>query len=512
MNISFKNEAHQKVFLSAGIILLLCSLVVALSALILSEKISVLTIIGLATIALAFGSILVANYIGNKSLEDKKVTIEKLQAAEQKAVESFKAKTMLMAIAGHELRTPLNGIFGLAGLLQKSNLPKKETELVDSIYHSCKSLIKIISNILEFARIEAGQIKLENAEFSLNVVIHQVITTLSIQARDKNISLTHDIDKDVPQKIFGDASILSQILYTLVGNAIKFTAVGSVVLKVKVDMLDPGTLLRLQFSIEDTGIGMSKEQVQKLFLPFAAIQASGSSRGLGLAITQQLAKAMGGEIQVNSVPGQGTSCSFIANFYKFSEERFGSEEERQLQGADEHKEIVPIFLPENMPTIMVVDDNPTNLLVAQAMLERLGAKTIVANNGKEALYEYSNAKVDLILMDSQMPVMDGFETTRELRKNNARIPILAMTAYTSYEDQQKCFAYGMDGIIAKPVEISILTKELKKLLVPEANSVSEESLKNLESTIGPAGMANALRRRWFIPSEHSPEEKNDRFV
>ena len=195
MNISFKNEAHQKVFLSAGIILLLCSLVVALSALILSEKISVLTIIGLATIALAFGSILVANYIGNKSLEDKKVTIEKLQAAEQKAVESFKAKTMLMAIAGHELRTPLNGIFGLAGLLQKSNLPKKETELVDSIYHSCKSLIKIISNILEFARIEAGQIKLENAEFSLNVVIHQVITTLSIQARDKNISLTHDMTK-----------------------------------------------------------------------------------------------------------------------------------------------------------------------------------------------------------------------------------------------------------------------------------------------------------------------------
>lgn len=464
----------------------------------LDEKyISFLISIGVISGSLAFILILFALYFEKNVLKQKNQLLVSLQDSEKKAQEASKAKTMFLAVAGHELRTPLNGIIGLSELLRKSNLPEKENQFIDNIYHSGRSLLKIINNILEFAQIESGKIQFEYADFSLSAVVHQIVTSLSIKAHQKNINLSYVIDKNVPQKIYGDASRLSQVIYNLIGNAIKFTAIGSVTLKIKVLSIDKDNSLILHFIVEDTGIGMSPEKLKKLFLPFNSVQSQGTSgeigSGIGLAISMQLVKAMGGEIQVKSEQGNGSVFSFTAKFSKFSRETIGEIEQQQLQYPDEHQEIKPIFNKDNCPTILVVDDNSTNLLMAQAMIEKLGAKTIPATNGKEALYEFSNNKIDLILMDCQMPVMDGFEATRELRKQKITIPIIAMTANTAYEDQDKCFEAGMNGFIAKPISISLLANDLAKTLIPESDVVSLEVLKNLEATIGYQGMAKVVQ-------------------
>jgi signal transduction histidine kinase/CheY-like chemotaxis protein len=496
-------DVHLKIFLHLSVLLMTCSV-----AVLLSNKFIVLGIVGWV---LAYAIIVVMTLIGIKKIEEKKLIIANLQESEKQARESSQAKTKFLAMASHELLTPLNGIVGLSELLLKSKLPNEANRFIENIYLSGKDLMKLINNILEFSAVESGQVDLENTEFSLGAVIPQITTLLSMQASAKKINLSYAIDPNVPRKIFGDVSRLSQILYALIGNAIKFTAVGSVVLKVKVHSLNPEVALRLHFAVEDTGIGLSKEEMHKLFLPFNAIQSPERGHGLGLVISQQLARAMGGEIQVSSVQGQGSCFSFIANFYKFSEERFGNEEHQRWQMTEEHQEIHPIFTKDNEPTVLVVDDNPTNLLVAQAMLERLGAKTITASNGKEAIYEFLNKKIDLILIDCQMPVMDGFETTKDLRKNGARIPIIAMTARASTEDQQKCFDSGMNSFISKPVAIKLLSEELLKALAPVDSSVSDESLKKLEVSLGPAGMANALRRKWYVVPDSKSNDNANRF-
>ena len=376
------------------------------------------------------------------------------------------------------MRTPLNGIIGLSELLRKSSLPNKETEFIDNIYHAGRSLLKIINNILEFAKIETDKIELENAEFSLAIVLQQILLSLSISAQKKSIKLDYVVDKDVPYKVYGDASRLSQVVYNLIGNAIKFTAVGTVTLKLKVHSFDNENGITLLFSIEDTGIGMSPEDQRKLFLPFNAIQTQGTlgevGSGLGLAISAQIVKALGGEIHVKSQVGKGTVFSFTAKFSSFSKEKVENPLEQNLHYIDEHKEINKIFNYQITPNILVVDDNPTNLLMAQAMLERLGAYTITANNGKEAVYECNTHNIDLIHMDCQMPIMDGFEATRELRKQNIKIPILAMTANTAYEDQDKCFGAGMNGFIPKPISVAQLSSELLRFLSPDNLVISND--------------------------------------
>lgn len=424
--------------------------------------------------------VLLGVFLQKKELKEKEESIQSLLNSERslkesetalrdstrKALEESRGKTMFLAMAGHELRTPLNGIIGLAELLRKSNLGEKETSYADNIYYSGKSLLKTLNNTLEFAKIESGNIELENAEFNIFTIIDQIISTLSVEAKEKNLNLTYIIEKDVPQKIFGDSSRLSQIIYNLVGNAIKFTAIGSVTLKVKVQKIDPANCLHLLISVQDTGVGLAPEQMQKIFLPFNILQSKDEKdigAGLGLAISMQLAKAMGGEIHVTSEIGKGSIFSFEPIFSKYSQEKVG-EIEQQVTNKNEHKEIAPVFSNENKPVILVVDDNPTNLLMAQAMLEKLGAKTLVATNGKEAIYENSHTKVDLILMDCEMPVMDGFMTTRELRKLHFDTPILAMTAHTSREDRENCINAGMNGFIAKPISINLLASELNKAL------------------------------------------------
>jgi signal transduction histidine kinase/CheY-like chemotaxis protein len=440
------------------------------------EKIAVRHVSSLTMVRISIGvlillTILLAMYSEKQAQYKRDELFKLIQESELKALEASRAKTMFLAIASHELRTPLNGMIGLAELLRRSSLPQKEASFIDSIYNSGKLLIKIINNILEFAKIESGKIELEIGEFSLKTLVDQIIAVLSANAHEKNIILNYTIDKNIPSKVEGDASRLSQIIYNLVGNAIKFTAIGSVTLRINVKSLDPENGLILNFLIEDTGIGLTPTQQEKMFLPYNIIQSKGTSgelgSGLGMAISMQLVKALGGEIKVTSELQKGSCFSFTAIFSKFSKEKVGNFEKHPLVDNDEHKNVSAIFDKENIPTILVVDDNPTNLLLAQEILDRLGAKSIGATNGAEAITEYSNGKVDLILMDCQMPVMDGYQASRELRKLGATIPIWAMTANTANEDQGKFHDAGMNGFINKPISINSLSIKLKKTLAPE---------------------------------------------
>jgi signal transduction histidine kinase/CheY-like chemotaxis protein len=466
----------------------------------LAEKeMKFLLLLRIATGSLALVLIILAIYLEMLETKDRNAMFKLLEESEKKALEASRAKTMFLAIASHELRTPLNGIIGLSELLRKSGLPDKEIKFIDNIYNSGKSLLKIINNILEFARIESGKIELENAEFSLSTVIYQIITSLSVKANEKNIVLDYIIEKDVPKKIFGDSSILSQIIYNLIGNAIKFTVVGSVTLKIKVHLIDSLNRLHLNFSVEDTGLGLTEEQQKKIFLPYSILQSKGTNgevgAGLGLAISMQLAKALGGEIQVTTELQKGSCFSFTAIFEKYSHDNLGNAEQEQIKYLDEHEKIKAIFDEKNMPTILVVDDNPTNLLMAQEMLERLGARSATATNGKEAIEEYSKTKVDIILMDCQMPVMDGFLATRELRKLGVTIPILAMTANVSGEDQAKCLDAGMNGFIIKPISINLLSNDLLKIFAENnsENPVASEALKTLAASIGHDGATKVVK-------------------
>lgn len=428
-------------------------------------------------------------------LERKELAL--IEKTLEKSNNSTKRMSTFLAIAGHELRTPLNGIIGLSEILRKSHLPEDEMHYADNLYHSGKALLKIINNLLEFTRIESGKVELENAEFSLGAIIQQVVTTFSSEAREKNVKFTYLIDEEVPAKIYGDSSRLAQILFNLIGNAVNFTMNGSVILKVKVLKRDPGKLLSLYFSVEDTGIGLTDEQLKKLFKPITEIQISEKigeiHPGLSFAICNQLVKAMGGEFEVTSKQGLGSKFSFTASFLSFSEEKLGSEFLKKYHYFDDHSSIKPIFDKTDRPTILVVDDNPANLLMAQVMLERLGAKTVTATNGKEAINEYPRSKIDLILMDCQMPVTDGYTATKVLRQNDVHVPIIAMTATNTLEEQGKCLSAGMNSFIGKPIETETLIKELQKALCLEPESLSGEILEKLETSIGHEGMSKVVQ-------------------
>lgn len=440
--------------------------------------------------------------------------LSELKLQLSKTIESSKSMSTYLAIAGHELRTPLNGIIGISEILRKSHLPQEETHYADNLYHSGKALLKIINNILEFTKLQSGKVVLENEYFLVGSIIQQIVTTFSVRAKEKNIKFSFVIDPEVPQTLYGDSSRLAQVLYVLVGNAVNFTMNGAIVIKVKVLSKNADSQLRLFFAVEDSGIGLSEDRLGKLFLSMSKITISEkideNDPGLSFAICNQLVKAMGGDFEVKSKPGLGSSFSFTVIFSKFSEQKLGNNFLDEYQYFDRKKQILPIFANDEKPTILVVDDNPANLLMAQVMLERLGAKTIIANNGKEAINEFPNKKIDLLLIDCRMPVMNGYEAISYLRKNNIKIPILAMTASSSIEEQSKCSKAGCDGFITKPLDLDVLSKELRRILYLEASSISEDLLQKLELSIGHQGMTRVVQA--FLDDLPKTEQSLDQFL
>lgn len=465
--------------------------------LIINFMVSAVLAIIVSSLRQAYKGLTIAKLVAERAKQDSEL-------AKLEAERANKNKSSFLATISHEIRTPLNGIIGLSDVLRNMSLRTEEIKLVELIHSSGQTLLKIINDILDYSKIESGKIDLENSDFSIYDSVEQVILTLNPKASKKGIHLDFEVDENIPKFVNGDASRISQILFNLTGNAIKFTSTGSVVLKVKLEESRENKA-RIYFSITDTGSGISKEQQERLFHPFTQLQKIGTSgeagTGLGLSICRQLLRVMNSEIYVESIKDSGSRFYFTLNFSKFSIEKLGSQINfKKIIPIVRHTAIKPIFMDGKKPLILVVEDNPTNQVTAQALLEQLGAQVILASNGYEALDLISKTKVDLIFMDCQMPVMDGFEATVRIRKTPSKIPIIAMTANASNEDSRACKDVGMDSFITKPITIAMLKKELLKwLYTDQPNSLDDTKedfntrFVELENTIGKENVFKIIR-------------------
>ena len=374
------------------------------------------------------------------------------------------AKSQFLATMSHEIRTPMNGVLGALDLLRRSDLSVDQRRLVRTAASSGASLMAILNDVLDHSKIEAGKLSLQMAPLSLHSMAASVIALFRANADSKGLMLTLDLDPDVEEWVIGDAQRLKQVLLNLVGNAIKFTERGRVVLRVSPAAAREGKA-RVAFEVEDTGIGMARESLADLFQPFHQIDGTRSRRrggtGLGLAISQRIVQAMGSEIQVKTEPGRGS--------------RFRFELALEPDHSDDHAVMVDSALgglDSTVPLhgrVLVVEDNEVNRMIARDVLHSLGLTVLEAGDGEEALAMLGRQSVDLVLMDCQMPVMDGYAATRELRRREARLgqrrlPVLALTADAFEEDAQRSLEAGMDAHLAKPYTREQLRELLKNWL------------------------------------------------
>ena len=390
---------------------------------------------------------------------------DQLKRAKILAEEGTKAKSRFLANMSHEIRTPLNGIIGMSQILKGTKLTKKQQEFVDIIISSGDNLLVLINDILDFSKIEAGKISFINKDFELAKPFREIKNILSLKAEEKGLLISCHIDDDVPKYVNGDEYRLKQIILNLVNNAVKFTDEGYV--KINVNLLKQETEhYTIKVSVKDTGIGIPKEKEKKLFQTFSQLDASStkqySGTGLGLAISKRLVEMMDGEIGMVSDQGKGSLFWFTAKFKKGKQPK--------NENKPDIKEQVPDFKAQNA-TILMVEDNAINQKITSFSLQKAGLTVTLANNGKEAAELFRKKSFDIILMDIQMPVMDGYDATREIRKiemtqkNNIHTPIIALTANAMRGDAEKCIAAGMDGYISKPFKPEDLFKALANLLV-----------------------------------------------
>ncbi|HAS43919.1 MAG TPA: hypothetical protein DCS93_25810 [Microscillaceae bacterium] len=401
-------------------------------------------------------------YLGHlwqyRDVTNKKKAEKILIKARQKAEESSQAKERFLANMSHEIRTPLNAIMGMQRLLEKTTLTDKQNKYLQAIGVSADNLLVIINDILDISKIEAGKLELEQVAFDLPKMIRHLVFTLNYKAEEKGIGLFAEIDPAMYDFVVGDSVRLNQILLNLVNNAIKFTDIGNVRVIAKVTAQDENTQ-SIDFQVIDTGKGIKQENLQLIFESFNQEDASITRRyggtGLGLTIGKQLVSLFGGTLEVESEFGVGTTFSFSLTF-----------EKGVLQ------EAVPAYQTNEDYTqklfekrILLAEDNQMNQFLATTILEEWGVIVEVAENGKEALEKFSENKYDLILMDMQMPLMDGVEATKAIRQRlNSSIPIIALTANAIKGDRQRCLEAGMNDYLTKPfAQNDLLEKILANL-------------------------------------------------
>ncbi|MCC2638877.1 MAG: sensor signal transduction histidine kinase [Moraxellaceae bacterium] len=401
-----------------------------------------------------------------------KQALEAEQVAKRAAEEANQAKSAFLATMSHEIRTPLNGLIGFAGLLLDGPLSDEQRRFAELVRQSGESLLHLMNDFLDFSKIEAGYLELEPVVFDPQLEVEKALDLVQPAATRKGLVLRHRVQ--APAQLCGDAGRLRQILLNLLGNAVKFTLEGEVVVACE-SLSEPGgeaaspggaapgaagTTVWLQFTVRDTGIGIDAATQAKLFQPFIQADVSTTRRfggtGLGLAICRRLTQAMGGSIELVSAVGQGSTFTVRLPFERLPESASAAPGQRPASAGNARA--LPIE-----GRILVAEDNPVSQLMAVEMLKRLGCRADVVGNGEEAVQALQQLPYDLVLMDCEMPVLDGFEATRRLRRQETpgrRVPVIAMTASALKGDREKCLAAGMDDFLPKPVRLDDLRQKL----------------------------------------------------
>ncbi|MBP6058009.1 MAG: response regulator [Nitrosomonas sp.] len=387
-----------------------------------------------------------------------------LMIARRAAESANQSKSSFLATMSHEIRTPMNVIIGLSHLCLQTKLDKTQSNYLGKINHAAKSLLDIINDVLDFSRIEAGKLELTKEDFDIRACLARVDSLMGYLARDKGLSFKIDVSDEVPSFLHGDTVRLGQILINLASNAVKFTEKGSVTITIVVSAFQHDSV-ELQFSVRDTGIGLSLQQIDRLFESYNqadnfTYRKYGGS-GLGLVISQQLVELMQGRIWVESELGHGSIFHFTVCLGRGNQIEEDIVQQDELEAAQERMRDAHI---------LIVEDNPFNQLVTQDLLGLVGAVTVIVSNGQEALERLATEKFDLVLMDTQMPVMDGLEATRRIRKTAelAGQRIIAMTGNVTTEDRNQCLAVGMDDFIPKPIDPNQMYLILAKWLVDKS--------------------------------------------